>query len=181
MVKSFYYNLTNLDSMILELEARANSLIIKTSKNGKGIFSGRMFRKGEPIFEVKGKIFHYTDVLKIGGKFCDNTFRFDGETFLSPDGHIGDFLNHSCDPNSKVVKRDNKLFVVSIKDIVRDREVVIDYSTILADDDIWEMDCNCGSGNCRKKILKITSLPTKLQRSYKELQIVPDYIVDISF
>src|SRR6185369_310579 len=112
------------------------SIVIKQSRNGKGIFTDGVFKAGEPIFEVKGKIFHYSEVLKIGGEFADNTFRFDEETYLSPQGQTGDFLNHSCDPNSKVVKQSGKLFIVAIKDILPNQEVVIDYSTILADDDI---------------------------------------------
>jgi hypothetical protein len=156
------------------------SIVIKPSRNGHGIFAERLFSPNEAIFEVKGKIFHYAEVIKIGGKFSDNTFRFDEETYLSPEGQIGDFLNHSCDPNSKVVKKHSKLFIAAIKDILPGQEIVIDYSTILADDDIWEMDCNCGSINCRKKVQKITLLPEELFKEYKQSEIVPDYILGIS-
>ncbi len=156
------------------------ALEIKESRNGLGIFANQTYKANEIIFEVLGKVVHYKKVLKIGGKFADNTFRFDTDNYLSPQGYIGEFLNHSCDPNCKVIKKNKKLYIVAIKKVKPGQQVVIDYTTILAADDIWKMNCNCGSVNCRRKIKKITSLTKNILDKYIKEKIAPDYILNIS-
>lgn len=155
------------------------SVIIKKAKNGMGVFSAHKIEKGEIIFRIDGALRHYEELLDKKGNMQDNAFRFDLDSYISPDGEVGDFLNHSCEPNSRVEKRDDKLYVVANRDILEDEEVAIDYSTILATDDIWEMDCNCGTPSCRGKVVSFNQLPQELQEKYKTLGIVPQYILDI--
>lgn len=154
-------------------------VVVKTSRNGQGLFATKKFVKDGVIFEVKGTLYHYLEVNKRAGSFQDNTFRFDEEKYLSPHGELGDFLNHSCEPNSKVLKVQDKIFVAAVKNIGKDEEVLIDYSTILARDDIWKMVCNCGSKNCRKIIKSYNKLPVPLFKTYQERQLIPDYILSI--
>ena len=155
------------------------SVIIKKAKNGMGAFAARGFKKDEVITLIGGSLRRYEELLEKGGRLQDNSFRFDQEMYLYPDGEVGDFLNHSCEPNARVEKRDNKIYVVEITGILEDEEVAIDYSTILAEDDIWEMDCNCDTPICRGKIARFNQLPQELQEKYKALGIVPQYILDI--
>ena len=42
-------------------------------------------------------------------------------------------------------------------------------------EDNWEMNCKCGSKNCRKIIKNFKYLPKKIQQKYIKLKIVPDY------
>ena len=42
--------------------------------------------------------------------------------------------------------------------------------------DGWEMNCNCGSNNCRGKIRDFKYLPPEIQQKYLTLDIVPEYI-----
>lgn len=59
-------------------------------------------------------------------------------------------INHSCDPNCRVVGF-NKL--VSLKNINSDEELTIDYGTVSVGDGKTIIDnCNCGSDNCRGTI-----------------------------
>lgn len=156
-----------------------DGLEVRTSKlNGKGIFTKRQFRNKEIIFKVEGKIFTKEEIYKTSGKFTDNTFRFAKDFFISPEGELGDFLNHSCDPNSGVIKIQDGLFVVAIKDIDVNEEILMDYSTILTNDDTYELDCNCGSKECRSKVRRYTSLPQKIKEKYIQLGIVPEYILN---
>ncbi len=156
------------------------ALFVDKSKNGKGIFTATPIKKDKTIFEIKGKIIHYTKTFKTKGAYVNNTFRFNDEHYLSPQGQIGDYLNHSCAPNSKVVKKRQKLYIVALKDIKPNKEILIDYSTILANDDIWTMKCKCGSKNCRGKITNISKLPIKLRKKYEANNIIPDYIKKIN-
>jgi SET domain-containing protein len=153
---------------------------IRKSKNGLGIFSINGFSSKEVIFEVKGSFISCYEEDDIDEKTRANTFRFDEEKYLSPEGEIGDFLNHSCNPNSTVLKNDEKLFVVAVNDIGKNEEVTIDYSTIIALDDSWEMKCNCGSNKCRNQIGTFDSLPKEIKHKYVLLNMVPEYILGIS-
>ena len=79
-----------------------HGLVVARSRNGQGIFTTRNFQQGDIVFHVEGKILHWEKLRAIGGTVGDNAFRFGAETYLSPEGHVGDFLNHSCEPNSGV-------------------------------------------------------------------------------
>ncbi len=150
---------------------------VRKTRNGLGIFAKSDFQSGDRIFEIKGIFISGDEDEDIDEKIRDNAFRFDKEKYLSPAGEVGDFLNHSCDPNSAVVKQTNKLFVVAVKNIQKSEEILIDYSTIIAQDDSWQMECNCGSKNCRKIIKGFHSLPKNTQKKYLDLNMVPDYIL----
>lgn len=89
-------------------------------------------------------------------------------------------MNHSCEPNAGIRKINNQLFLFAATAIPTRKEIVIDYSTILADDDIWTMRCNCGHGTCRKKIRRFGSLPAELKQRYLRDGLVPKYIAKLS-
>ncbi len=73
---------------------------------------------------------------------------------------------------------DNKLYVNAIKSISPHTEILIDYSTIMALDDKWTMECHCGSVLCRNVVKRFVDLPTKTQVAYKDAGVVPEYILD---
>lgn len=155
------------------------NLSVKKSRNGLGIFTTARAKSGQAVFPIHGTRKHYTTLLTKGGTFLDNCFRVSEEYYVSPEGYIGVYLNHSCEPNARVVKKGNKLFVYAISDIPSGTEVLIDYSTITAGDDIWTMRCNCGNKTCRGLVKNFYKLPHTLQEKYKTLHIVPAYITDI--
>lgn len=155
------------------------NLAVKQARNGLGIFTETAFTPGQTIFRINGTRRHYTTLLKREGAFLDNCFRVSENYYLSPEGHIGVYLNHSCEPNARVVKEGGKLYVRSINHIPTNTEILIDYSTITASDDIWTMHCNCGAVTCRKIIRNFVRLPKALQKKYTTLLIVPDYIAQI--
>lgn len=132
---------------------------------GVGAFANRNYKFGETITEIRGNVIHWRTVLSLGGVIQDNTFRFSAEYYLSPDG-MGNYLNHSCDPNAGIYKEQGKLFLKSIRQITFGEEVVFDYSTILGDDDIWTMKCRCGTSFCRNIIKNFGSLPERIQAKY---------------
>lgn len=109
----------------------------------------------------------------------DNCFRISENYYLSPEGYIGVYQNHSCTPNARVEKRGKRLFVVALSPIRTDEEVLIDYSTITAGDDIWTMRCNCGQATCRGTIRTWTKLPRPLQQHYAQERILPKYIQNL--
>ncbi len=154
-------------------------LTVKRARNGKGLFAIKLCKASEILYEVHGRRFHYTTLLSKGGTFLDNCFRLSESYYLSPEGHIGVFQNHSCKPNARVEKRGGKLFVIALSPIQPGREVLIDYSTITASDDTWAMPCNCGEPACRTTIRAWTKLPKLIQDYYIQERILPLYIQNL--
>ena len=152
---------------------------IKKSKNGRGLFAKRNIQKGEVISLIKGSLITCNEDDDLDEQTRSNTIRFNNEKFLNPKGEIGELINHSCSPNSKIVKASNKMYVRAIENISKDAEIVFDYSTVLANDDIWQMKCNCGEKSCRKVIKMFKTLPSKTKQHYIKNKIVPKYILHI--
>ncbi|MFM2374431.1 MAG: hypothetical protein RLZZ234_426 [Candidatus Parcubacteria bacterium] len=156
-----------------------HTLEVRTSRNGLGVFVKRAFKAGEVLYVVEGKKVTCDIDDDMDEQARSNTYRFDEEYYLSPQGTLGDYFNHSCHPNAKVEKRGQKLRMVAIRNIPQGREVCFDYSTITASDDVWKMRCHCGEKMCRKSIRSFGTLPSPLQCRYIREQIVPQYILDI--
>lgn len=152
---------------------------IQKVRNGKGIVVQKNFKRDEVVFEVQGNIISCDVSTKLDKKMRDNTYRYDRDYYLSPKGKAGDYLNHSCEPNAKVTKFKDKIFIRSIINIEKGNEVLIDYSTILARDDVWTMKCNCGEKKCRKIIRNIGDLPKDVFNKYVRLRLIPKYILNI--
>ena len=96
------------------------ALAVKKVRNGRGIVALGPFRRGAIVMEVTGRIvsddevWTYWDTDKRLGENC---FRYDDDSYINPDGEIGAFANHSCNPNSGIVKRGRKLLLKAIKPI----------------------------------------------------------------
>jgi len=155
------------------------TLVVKDTRNGKGIFGQRAFAPNGVVFEVRGDFISGDVDEDIDDTVRDNAYRYDADCYISPAGTIGDMLNHSCNPNAKISKEGDKLLVRAIKQIPVGKEVVIDYATITGVDDIWSMKCNCGSTKCRGKIVPFKRLPKALRDTYKKQGIVPAHILAI--
>lgn len=161
--------------MFLSAKERRD-VLVKKSRNGLGIFAKKDFKRSQIIFEVTGTLVTCNEDEPMDEVARANTYRFNKNWFISPAGRLGDMLNHSCEPNAKVVKQKGKLFIMSLLPITKGQEIFIDYSTILAADDSWSMHCNCGANTCRSVIKHFYKLPKKLQQTYLSLGMVPSYI-----
>jgi len=152
---------------------------IKESKNGYGVFADKSFKTGVKVFQITGKLITCYEDDDIDDITRENTIRYDEERYLSPNGKIADYINHSCEPNSRVVKKGNKLFIVAILPIKKGEEVVFDYSTIIASDDSWTMRCNCGTKSCRGKVGQFVKLSKRIKEQYLANGMVPKYIQEV--
>ncbi len=155
------------------------NIYIKDARNGKGAFARKKILLNQKIFEIKGVFLTCNEDDDVDEETRNNAFRYDDNLYISPGETIGNFINHSCEPNAKVVKQKNKLFIYSILPILKDEEILFDYSTILARDDVWEMECNCGSQKCRGVVKQFKKLPLKIKEKYIKEEIVPDFILKI--
>ena len=148
------------------------------ARNGVGLFAARSFRANETIVKLVGRVVHYQILWERRGSFAANCIRFGPETYLDPGDEAGRYLNHSCEPNAGIRKNNNQLFLFAAKHIEKGREIVIDYSTTIGDDDVWTMRCNCGRRACRGKIKRFGTLPVALKARYLSEGLVPKYIIE---
>jgi SET domain-containing protein len=154
-------------------------LAVKAVRNGLGIVASKSFRQHAILCEITGKIVAPATVWRYwetDPRLAENCFRFSAERYLNPDGRIGQYANHSCNPNAGVVKMGRRLLLKAISPITRGEEVVHDYSTLLGADDVWQMRCNCGAPNCRRWVRNISKLPAAVVRQYQQLGVVPAFI-----
>ncbi len=160
-------------------EREARDFAVKKARNGRGIFAKHAFRTGETLFRVMGKLITCDEDDEVDDVTRANTYRYDEDRFLSPAGRLGDFLNHSCAPNAKIVKDGRKLLLKAVRPIEAGEEVVMDYATILAADDVWTMRCRCGTPKCRRTIRSYAAMPPKARAALRAARLIPAYILAI--
>ena len=152
-------------------------VVVRRARNGRGLFAARAFRSGTVIVHLTGRIVPADLLWERGGVFADNCFRFGPETYLDPGDGYGRYVNHACEPNAFVHKERNRLYLVAARPVRRGGEIVIDYATILGDDDIWTMRCNCGRHGCRGRVKRVGALPPELFARYTARRMIPRYIL----
>lgn len=137
-------------------------IYIKKSKiAGRGIFAGEDIKKGEFVTWLKGKLVHKVyrtnSDLRIGQLWVSVGRHW----WIDPVFPIR-FINHCCEPNVgfKTFRR-----VYAMRDIKKDEEITIDYSTVEYVD-FWTIKCSCGARHCRKVIGSVQLLPEKTYKSY---------------
>jgi hypothetical protein len=155
---------------------RVPGIVVRAARTGLGIFASRKFAKGRTIGRISGRVHHWRVLMRRGGAFLANCFRFGDETYLDPGNGLGRYLNHSCKPNAGIRKRDSKLLLFAARDIEPGEEIVIDYSTTIGDDDTYRMRCHCGSPKCRRWVGRFGLLPPRLQSDYRRTGLLPDFM-----
>ncbi len=153
-----------------------SDLILKNTKFGNGVFAGRDFNCGEKVMKFGGKIFTFGQLPKPYESVQDHYIQISKKLYMGPSGSFDDFFNHSCNPNSGLKIKGKSVLLVAIKNIRKGEEITYDYSTTMDEDD-WELECRCGSKNCRKIIRDFKYLPRNVQNRYIRLGIVPSYIL----
>ena len=89
--------------------------IEEVPKKGMSLFSNRDVKKGEEV----GK--HLSKTKTLNGRQIDNFWETDV---------IGRYANHSSKPNTKAIVRDGEVFLIAVRDINKDEEITINYSSI---------------------------------------------------
>jgi SET domain-containing protein len=154
-------------------------LSVKPVRNGLGIVATKAYLQNAFICEIKGKIISAQTVWRYWEthpRLAENCFRYSAERYLNPEGEIGQYANHACNPNAGIVKQGRRLLLKAITSIAPGEEVTHDYSTLLGKDDVWKMRCNCGAVNCRRWVRNIGTLPAVVITQYRKFGIIPAFI-----
>ena len=123
-------------------------LIIRSSDiHAAGCFTLESIPKGTRVLEYTGE-----RITKAEGddRYDGRPFTYlfgvgDGEVII--DGHgMAMFVNHSCDPNCETDEEDDRVYIITLRDVAAGEELTYDYWLYDGDDDAR---CYCGSQSCR--------------------------------
>lgn len=151
----------------LEME----KFFVAEAKIGKGVFARAPLEPRETIFFVSGRLIDY-DAAR-SHPTGQNSFQVGLQSYIYPLSPSS-YLNHSCSPNAGLT---DDIRVIALRQIAPGEEIVFDYSTSMLERD-WELDCLCGSPQCRGRIRDFDRLPRSLQSKYISLGIVQKFILD---
>lgn len=136
-----------------------NSIILRSTNVGKGLFARKLFRKRQAIGHMKGKL--------ITGDDYDPDYVVDmGELgVLEPHAPFR-YLNHSCEPNCELLEWEStktpypQIWVHALRTVRPSEQLTIDYG--------WPAEsaipCLCGSPSCRGWVVDQSELDRVLRR-----------------
>ncbi|MFZ2975017.1 MAG: SET domain-containing protein [Candidatus Moraniibacteriota bacterium] len=144
-------------------------LEVREIKNiGKGVFVKREIKKDEMLAVFGGYIISVENEANLSEEYNDCGVQI-SEDFVLSSGNKKeetDYFNHSCDPNAGF---HGQIFLVAMKKIKKDEEVVFDYAMVLhkvKNVKAYNMKCLCGSEKCRKYITENDWKISELQKKY---------------
>ena len=145
-----------------------------TKKYGKGVFTEQDISKGTVIHVLNGKIKTLKQIVESvlqGNEAMNDPLQVGRKTYIDLD-EFSRSINHSCNPNCGLRKR-SELF--ALRDISKGEEITYDYSSTIAPTK-WDMNCHCGSKNCRKIIHDIRSIPKDQLNFYIQSGAIQKYL-----
>jgi uncharacterized protein len=153
--------------------------VADTGRCGLGIFAAKPFPAGAAVMSDQDGDYYRNVVsyqeLRRRGYDLDITLQVGLDAFKLPNGSLDDFTNHSCDPNTGIRLTGRGAIVLALRDIAAHEELTYDYSTYL-NNSYERMRCLCGAANCRGLIGSFSTLPAELQRRYRALGIIGDFV-----
>lgn len=142
--------------------------IVKASPiHGQGLFARDCIGKGEIVCVKGGYIFNRAALETMPDWYRAAEIQIADDLFIGPmreDERSGSmiFSNHSCGPNLGI---QGQIVFVAMRDIEAGEELTHDWA--MTDDDVYELECNCGATNCRKVITGKDWQKLELQQKYR--------------
>jgi len=149
-----------------------DSVIVKDSRFGKGIFATTDLPKNSVLFNITGPSLTFEETLKLKHDEC-YALQVGINKYIIPD-HPFHLSNHSCLPNCGI---NRQLQFITIQNVSAGEELVWDYSTSMLERH-WTMKCDCEQENCRHIIRDFDMLPLQFREKYLYLGIVLPFIVE---
>lgn len=121
-----------------------------SAKGGYGVFARELVRAGELLSIWGGEIYTEKELDLIPAERAQHGIQVEEKMYLVPltVGDVGDYYNHSCDPNAGL---SGQICLVAMRDIPADEEVCFDYA-MSDSSDYDEFVCHCGSVHCRQRV-----------------------------
>jgi SET domain-containing protein len=121
-----------------------NSLIVKRSYAGLGLFTLKPIAADKRIIESVGVLLTDEEAKKAGGKYLydlGNKLTLDG----SSRSNIARYINHSCNPNARAYITRNRVWIWSLRPIEAGEEITTDYGKEYFDEYIKPKGCKCAA------------------------------------
>jgi hypothetical protein len=134
--------------------------------HGRGLFAKAAIAKDEVVVVKGGYVLTRAQRDRIGEELGPSEIQITQDLFIGPttpaarEGGMM-HLNHSCEPNLGL---QGQIVFVAMRDIATGEELTFDYA--MTDDEPYEMECRCGSKNCRGTITGFDWRKPQLQRKY---------------
>ncbi len=110
----------------------------KSEINGFGIFSKDKIVKGKKYYPAPLDLI-YSHPQKNCARISEGKYLFDNK--------ILNWVNHSCNPNSKLEVNKDKVFLTAIKNIYPGKEITVNYNK--TEPLGIKVKCTCKSKNCK--------------------------------
>lgn len=160
-----------------------NKFVIKKTPLGikeRGLFAQRDFETNDVVLKFEGKPISKKELDKDYTKE-EQAFvlQVGADIYLDLKGEPTYFINHSCNPNCKIVIAVNNAFLIALRPITADDQLFFDYSLSSTDTpEDWIMKCACDRFACRKDISGFNHMPNKIKEEFIEKKMVPRYILN---
>ena len=141
----------------------ADGLIVRSSAiHAAGCYTTRTLRKGQRICEYTGPRMSKAEADdRYQERFVTYLFGYgEGDGVIDGFG-AAMFMNHCCEPNCETEERDQRIFVMALRDIASGEELTYEYN--LWDSDEAEQNCYCGTKSCRGTMFS----PAEVERRAK--------------
>lgn len=139
---------------------------VRVPAKGRGVYTTRPIKQGERVAVWGGDILDRDQLVQCTGEQQMHAVQVEEGLYIVPhrDAEVGDFFNHSCDPNIGIK---GQIVLVAMRDIAADEELCFDYATTDSSD-YDEFPCSCGAYNCRTRVRGDDWKLPELQVRYKE-------------
>ncbi len=132
---------------------------------GSGNFAREYIHRGEILSVWGGIVITAQELATLPPERCSYVLQveegFYQYSFIEDE--IGDFFNHSCNPNAGLR---GPITLVALRDIQPGEQICFDYA--MSDGDPFdEFECNCGAAGCRGKVTGNDWQNPEIQRRYK--------------
>lgn len=118
---------------------------------GRGLFALEWIAKDELLLVWGGFIVDGNERQALSERQQSLSITVEENLYFVPfKEEIGDWVNHSCEPNAWLV---GQITLFARRDIQSGEEICFDYATCLGiNDPADEFECSCGQLDCRKRV-----------------------------
>src|SRR5688572_534679 len=116
---------------------------------GRGVVAVRRIPARSLLEDVTRPLVRYRHVPQEGEPGYGHAIQVKRGWWLLLEGSAFYYLNHSCEPNTRVAIRGTTVTIWSREAIRAGDELTLDYATVAFRDDPYEFPCRCGARRCR--------------------------------
>jgi len=120
---------------------------------GKGLAASKDLEAGVVVQRFEGEIVNSYDLVPKEEKIYALWFDYPDKWMIYHSD--ARYANHSCSPNSTLVRNASGSDMVTIKPVKAGEQITFTYNVTTEDgfwDPLWTFDCFCGSDNCMKRV-----------------------------